>query len=271
MTNDRQVLTPCQFLSSAITFCLSTFCKNVLFSTFLQENVLAELFYSEAQQTMKIKKMYLKAGKIISFHNVNRFACITNKWSQRCLFFCSLISCEVIMWYLHITQKPTVFNQRLFYEFHSLSVKVKNQLCHGIISLFWWLKAKMGQQKVITASIIHAHPHVILLTNQRGISREKGLCLQIVMQIKISCTHTAENQAGRNPIQSMASPGPLISLPKAFLTFLMNICQWSQPQRQSLCSSNWNFLAEGQAFSFSILKMHLEKILIFLTRENRGK
>lgn len=80
------------------------------------------------------------------------------------------------MWYLHITQKQTVFNQRPLYEFHFLPVKRENQLCHGIISLFLvtrGLKEKIGQPQVITASSVPAHPRVILLPSQGGISREK--------------------------------------------------------------------------------------------------
>jgi len=34
------------------------------------------------------KKNSQKLVKLISLHTVNRFVCITNKWSQRLLFFC---------------------------------------------------------------------------------------------------------------------------------------------------------------------------------------
>lgn len=144
--------------------------------------------------------------------------------------------------------------------------KVKNQLDHGIISLVLvtrGLKVKIGKQ-AITASSICVHPHVILLTRHCGNSREKGRCLLIVMQIKISFTHTTENQCGRNPRwHYLVHPSPC---PRHFWhSWWVFVNEW-----QCLCSSNETSLLKVRSSPFSILKMHFEKNFS-LTGEIWGK
>lgn len=141
--------------------------------------------------------------------------------------------------------------------------KVKNQMCHGIISLFLvtkGLKVKIGQQ-VITASSIPAYPHVILVTSQCGISGKKGHCLQIVMQIKISFTHTTENQAGRNPrwhYLDHLSPCPRHS----WHSWWVFVNEVSPNDRVSAAQTETSLL-KVRSSPFSISKIHLEKTLSF--------